>query len=105
MARKRISEPEIAVSPSAGAAPVRRKTAVTRKKHTPVTSVAEPLSEPASADVAFTSPAPVYRPTHQEISALAYSYWVARGYQDGSPEEDWLRAERELSLAAEAANA
>jgi hypothetical protein len=35
-------------------------------------------------------------PSHEDIAALAYSYWVARGFQDGSPEEDWLRAEREL---------
>lgn len=34
--------------------------------------------------------------THEEIAALAHSYWVARGYAHGSPEQDWLRAEREL---------
>jgi hypothetical protein len=32
----------------------------------------------------------------QEIAALAYQYWQARGCPDGSPEEDWFRAEREL---------
>ena len=32
-----------------------------------------------------------------EIAKLAYSYWEARGYQGGSSEEDWLRAEQELS--------
>ncbi|HWR50971.1 MAG TPA: DUF2934 domain-containing protein [Bryobacteraceae bacterium] len=31
-----------------------------------------------------------------EIERLAYSYWEARGGQDGSPEEDWLRAEQEF---------
>jgi hypothetical protein len=36
-------------------------------------------------------------PSSEEIARLAYSYWEARGYQGGSPEEDWLRAERELS--------
>jgi hypothetical protein len=35
-------------------------------------------------------------PSQEEIAALAYSYWEARGRQDGSPDEDWLRAEREL---------
>jgi hypothetical protein len=30
------------------------------------------------------------------IARLAYSYWEARGFGDGSPEEDWFRAEREL---------
>jgi len=32
----------------------------------------------------------------EAISVLAYSYWEARGFTGGSPEEDWLRAEREL---------
>lgn len=35
-------------------------------------------------------------PTHQQIAALAYSYWEARGRQGGSPLEDWLRAESAL---------
>ena len=35
-------------------------------------------------------------PSHEDIAALAYSYWEARGFQGGSPEEDWLRAEQEL---------
>lgn len=36
-------------------------------------------------------------PTHEEIAALAYSYWEARGFKGGSDVEDWLRAERELT--------
>jgi len=32
----------------------------------------------------------------EAIAALAYSFWVERGCVGGSPEEDWLRAEREL---------
>jgi hypothetical protein len=35
-------------------------------------------------------------PSREEIERLARSYWAARGYQDGSAEQDWLRAEREL---------
>jgi hypothetical protein len=35
-------------------------------------------------------------PFHDDIAALAYSYWVARGFQGGSPERNWLRAEQEL---------
>ena len=35
-------------------------------------------------------------PSHAEISALAFSYWEARGRHGGSAIEDWLRAEREL---------
>jgi hypothetical protein len=34
---------------------------------------------------------------NQEVIArLAYSYWVARGGQDDTPEEDWFKAEAEL---------
>ena len=32
----------------------------------------------------------------QEVARLAYSYWEARGYQGGSPLDDWVRAENEL---------
>lgn len=32
----------------------------------------------------------------EQIALLAYSYWEARGRQPGNPEEDWLRAEREI---------
>jgi hypothetical protein len=35
--------------------------------------------------------------THEEIAKLAFSYWIARGYAHGSAEQDWLRAEQELS--------
>jgi hypothetical protein len=34
--------------------------------------------------------------TPLEIARLAHSYWDARGGIDGSPEEDWFRAEQEL---------
>ena len=33
---------------------------------------------------------------HEEIAALAYSYWQARGCPHGTREEDWFRAEEEL---------
>ena len=31
-----------------------------------------------------------------EIARLAYFLWEARGGNNGSPEEDWLRAEQEI---------
>ncbi len=37
--------------------------------------------------------------THDEISKLAFTYFEQRGYQGGSPDEDWLRAEQELLAA------
>jgi len=33
----------------------------------------------------------------QEIAALAFELWLARGFQNGSPQEDWLRAQREVA--------
>jgi hypothetical protein len=34
--------------------------------------------------------------THQQIAERAYFLWEERGRPVGSPEIDWLRAEREL---------
>jgi len=39
---------------------------------------------------------PVNNARTEDIARLAYSLWEARGGQDGSPEEDWFRAEQEL---------
>jgi Protein of unknown function (DUF2934) len=35
-------------------------------------------------------------PSHEQIAILAEKYWADRGRPEGSPEEDWLRAEQEL---------
>jgi len=43
---------------------------------------------------------PVVVNAHEQIAKIAYGYWEARGFQPGSPEEDWLRAEREFLLTA-----
>jgi hypothetical protein len=85
MPRKRVSEKEIVVSTPV---PTRRKPAVAPRKH------AAPM--PAAAPATELAPAPE-APSREQIAALAYSYWVARGYQGGSPEADWLRAEQELA--------
>jgi len=37
----------------------------------------------------------------ERIAELAYSYWEARGFQGGSPWEDWFRAEQELKRRRE----
>jgi hypothetical protein len=33
---------------------------------------------------------------HRDIAALAHEYWQARGCPEGSPQEDWFRATKEL---------
>jgi hypothetical protein len=35
--------------------------------------------------------------TDSEIATRAYSYWESRGFQGGSPEDDWYRAKLELT--------
>jgi hypothetical protein len=88
MARIRKTEPAVTVS-AAAAAPARRKTATaTQKPRLPAVTAAK-VAIVESIEVPYSS-------AQDEIAALAYSYWVGRGCQGGSPEEDWLRAEREL---------
>jgi hypothetical protein len=83
MASKRNTGSESVVS--GGAAPARAKNKNARKHLT--AAVASPITETSVA----------IAPQFEEIARLAYSYWEARGYQGGSSEEDWLRAEQELS--------
>jgi Protein of unknown function (DUF2934) len=51
------------------------------------------MASPSGSSVPMDTTEPI---GSQEIAALAYQYWQARGCPDGSPEEDWFRAEREL---------
>jgi hypothetical protein len=39
---------------------------------------------------------PAAEPSREAIAQLAYLYWQARDGRDGSADDDWLRAEREL---------
>ena len=39
-------------------------------------------------------------PSKEEITRLAEKYWAERGWPEGSPEQDWLRAEQELKTAS-----
>ena len=71
---------------AAAASPVKQR--VARSKAS-VSSTSE-TSTPAPA----SKTEPVI--DREAIALLAYSYWEARGFTGGSPEEDWLRAEREL---------
>jgi hypothetical protein len=46
--------------------------------------------------VAETVEAEIVELPQDEIALLAYGYWEERGRPEGSPEEDWYRAETEL---------
>jgi hypothetical protein len=98
MARIRKSEPTITVS-AAGAAPARRKTATATPKSATSSPKPGPAAETESKAAIVESVEVPYSPTQEKIAELAYSYWVSRGCQGGSPEEDWLRAEMELQPA------
>jgi Protein of unknown function (DUF2934) len=96
MTRKRTTDNELVVSAGGSAAPTRRKSPVRRAKHTPL---------PAEVSTDTQAPSIVYEPSREEIAQLAFLYWESRGYQGGSSEEDWLRAEQELRVRAAAATA
>ncbi len=88
MPRKQIS---LGSSSPLGAAPTRKTVKRARKTangHEPVVA-AEPVTE-TQAQMGQTLP------SREDIASLAYFYWEARGCQGGSPEDDWIRAEREL---------
>jgi hypothetical protein len=52
--------------------------------------------ESNSQDRSPTFEAEVKQPSQEEIAQLAYRYWLERDANEGSAEEDWLRAERDL---------
>jgi DUF2934 family protein len=98
MPRKSISDNPIVVSTgAAAAAPARRKSASKRTAR----HVENPqgVTETAAVVTEIPTLAVTIEPSQEEIAKLAYSYWEARGYTAGSPEEDWLRAEQELRAA------
>jgi Protein of unknown function (DUF2934) len=43
---------------------------------------------------------PAAAPSREEIARLAEKFWAERGWPEGSPEQDWLRAEHELKTAS-----
>ena len=98
MASNRTSDKKVAVTPmSAAPAPARRKPSSKRTVHTTAevshTPVIEAPDVVSAAAASIAAPAESFR---DAVAQLAYSYYAARGYQGGSPEEDWLRAEQEL---------
>ena len=97
MASKKTSGKDIRIS-TAAPAPPRQRIARPRS----VTPVETP-SLAAGPGAVASEPMLASASSQNEIASLAYSYWEARGCQGGSPEEDWIRAERELRTRASAA--
>lgn len=56
-----------------------------------VLTTAAASGAPAISAIEVSAP-----PASERIAELAYSYWLARGCQDGNPLDDWFRAEHEL---------
>ena len=100
MTRKRVSENQVVVS-GAAAVPARRKPASPKRVSRPAVEVSNVLaSEPEVLPVASAAVVVAPAESFQDaVARLAYSYWVDRGYQGGSPEADWLRAEQEVRAA------
>jgi hypothetical protein len=86
MSRKRIAT-ELSSAAGAAAAPARATRAPSHARR----SKAE-----AASQAAPEAPVSAVEPAEEEIAALAYSYAEARGFQGGSPEQDWFRALEEL---------
>jgi hypothetical protein len=79
MARKR-NEARSIISAEGTAAPVTHRRSL-RAPVAPAPEESEPVVEVSE---------------QEEVAKLAYSYWEARGGQDGSPDDDWYRAVQEV---------
>jgi hypothetical protein len=82
--------PRTAKKSAAETAPAAAQEPVARhRRATPVHKIVQPEVAEAPVPVSISI-------TQDDIAQLAFSYFERRGYQGGSPEEDWLRAEEEL---------
>lgn len=102
MSRKTNTDKQ-AISAGAASSPSKirpRRTATTVRPtrsaaaENPVSPAENPETETSLAvsNVSESSAAP----SRDEIARLAYLYWLDRGCRNGSPEDDWFRAEHEL---------
>lgn len=111
MARKRNEARSIisAADGGAAAAPLNRRRS-THAKPASKTAVPDTPETPreqttaVEAAVSSAAGAPSYEPIseREEIAKLAYSFYLERGGQAGSAEEDWVRAEQEFQRRRQA---
>jgi hypothetical protein len=87
-ATSKVKKSVTASKPAAKKAPAKKtpakkapaKKAVAKKK--PAVKIIPPRAEP---------------PLHSEVAKLAHHYWEQRGHEHGAHDDDWLRAEKDLS--------
>jgi hypothetical protein len=73
------------------------KTPTTNEKETAKVASTPPAKSATASNTATAASART-GPTHEQIARRAYEIFMARGGQPGSPEHDWMQAERELQL-------
>ena len=96
MAKKAVNTAESSASSSSSP----RKAAPRARKHVKSQAVAvaaaveefvSVMVHPKVAEEAVTP-----EPKHEDVSRLAYRFYLERGGQNGSPADDWFRAEHTL---------
>ena len=97
MAKKSSKAPSVP-----DAAPLKVETPANKEKKSRTVRHTSPRTKKtevvAETPVATTSIAvAAYEDVQTEIARLAYFFWQERGSAPGNPEEDWLRAEREIA--------
>ena len=68
------------------------------KRKAPVTATPAHKHTRQKVAVTIAPVAATSQPTHEEIARLAYSFAEQRGFSGGSPDQDWLRAEQQLTI-------
>jgi hypothetical protein len=94
MAKRKIASPDTNPAP-------RRRAAKKSAAETANPATGEPVARhrkahPSKNSAPSAVAAVAGSTTQEDIARLAFSYFEQRGYQGGSPEDDWFRAEQEL---------
>ena len=102
MPKKSIAKESVTPEPPSAAKRVTKPRAVQagpRVTQPRVTQRAKTVKHSKAAAASVTSEVAGTLSAHDKIALIAYSYWEARGFQPGSAEQDWLRAEQEFLLS------
>lgn len=82
-------------------APAKPRAATAKKEAaTPKATTSKTAANGSTKKATPIAKAATRMPTHDEIAHLARKYWAERGHADGHAEQDWLRAEQELTQKA-----